>query len=169
MNLTSKLVFLILLAIGGTLIVVVRTLTSWLEKKSGMDAIDKIKKNPSMAAVFSASHDMVYGQRINFKPAYFDELKNYVLSTTSIGDYVVMYGHVINSDEIILFTNLTYQDFDVTLTGRSDDVDKTILTAFTLRYIRAEKVLNVFSDIHSNTNQKFQKEGLIRALFPDNY
>ncbi|HEY3403909.1 MAG TPA: hypothetical protein VGK59_11010 [Ohtaekwangia sp.] len=165
----KKLVPVILMAIGGTLFVLVRTVTAWLEKRSGLGNIEKIKKDPATAARVSETHDMVYGQRKNFKASHYTDLKNYILSTGAIGDYVIVYCHEVNAQDFLVFTSLSYQDFDVSLTGKSEDVQKTILIAFTLRYSVDEEILRVFSDIHSNTDQKFQKEGLIRALFPGSY
>lgn len=155
--------------IGGVLFVAFRTGLFVVSKISNQKTINDIIKNPLKAEQYSLSLDMPYNKIHNLTADGFNLVLKYMRSLNTLGNYKIMYTHLLDNNCILIFTELTFVDYDIGITGQSDDIRKKAYHNFVIRYHIEQKELIVYSNLYSNTIEKFQKEEFLNDLFNSTY
>ena len=160
----GKGIVALLMVIGGVGFVVMRLITTALSKRSTQNAIDAIRKNPSKAKEIAAGLDIPYLQRNSYSRDQYENLKANLLSSTNKGDYKILHVAPYGEDHLLIFTLLSFIDFDINMSGKATDTKKTAYHNFVVKFDR-EEGLQVLSEIYSDATEKFQKEGFIALIF----
>jgi hypothetical protein len=160
----GKGIIALLMVVGGIGFVVVRLISTTLKKRSTQAAIDAIRKNPSKAQDIAASLDIPYLQRNNFSRDQYENLKANLQPSTYKRDYRILHVAPYGEDHLLVFTMLSFIDFDINMSGKATDTKKTAYHNFVVKFDR-EEGLQVLSEIYSDATEKFQKEGFIAAIF----
>lgn len=158
MGVPSKLIWLILFAVGGTSFVIYRKIMSVVDKSSISGLINSLRKNSAKVKDIVEALDIPYGKRENFSREDFDKLKSAVHTATKIDDYTILYQTDVDALQCLLITEIAFSDFDIGVTGESTDVKKKAYHSFVLRFEPESKILSVWSDLYNDTTSKFQKE-----------
>ncbi|SKC49648.1 hypothetical protein [Ohtaekwangia koreensis] len=164
-----KLLTVATVVIGGVLFVVFRTGLFVVSKISNQKTINDIIKNPLKAEEYSLSLDMPYNKTPNLTADGFNLVLNYIRSLTTLGNYRIIHTCLLDNNRILIFTELAFIDYDIGITGQPDDIRKKAYHNFLIRYHIEQKELMVYSDLYSNTIEKFQKEEFLKNLFNSTY
>lgn len=164
-EINKKLVFAILLAIGGIVFVLKRLIVSAVEKNSALQAIKKIKRQPSYARVIADGLDMPYASREPFPFNHFEKLKEYLRSQTMIGDYQILHSAEVAANEFLVFAMISFEDFDIGITGKGTDVKRNTYLTFLVRHDYNDQRLTFQSDTYTTSTEKFQREGFFAEIF----
>jgi hypothetical protein len=161
--LTHKLNWLVILAIGGLLFVLFRWIHFQINRRMHENIIQTIQKNAAMAKVYSDTLDLPYGS-VKYDSGHFHQVMTRIRNTQSIGPYQIAYIHPLNQDEILIFTTLSFVDFDIGITGSPEDTAKKAHHNFLVTNEPELSQAKVFSTLYTNTTEKFQKEAFTTAL-----
>ena len=164
-HLTQKLIGLVMAIIGGIGFVIARKVLTRIDKASSHAVINSIKKEPSKANVFAASLDIPYSKKENFQEDHFLKLIDYMRSITIVGKYRVLYVAAYERDHLLVFTEISFVDFDINITGNPSDTRKKAYHNFVVKLDREKNRLVVLSNVYSDTTEKFQKEAFLDAVF----
>jgi hypothetical protein len=164
-QLTKKIIGLVMAVIGGIGFVIARKVLSTINKATSNAIINSIKKDSSKAKVFADSLDIPYSKRADFTEDHFSRLTDYLRSVVAVGKYRILYAVAYEPDHILVFTEISFVDFDINVTGRPSDVSKKAYHNFVLRFDREKGMLIILSTVYSEATEKFQKEGFINAIF----
>ncbi|HEY5745579.1 MAG TPA: hypothetical protein VIU12_05865 [Chryseolinea sp.] len=143
---------------------VMRLISTALSKQSTQAAINAIKKNPSKAQEIAASLDIPYLQRNTYSREQFEKIKANLQPSTLKGDYRILHVAPFGEDHLLVFTTLSFVDFDINMSGKATDTKKIAYHNFVVKFDR-EDGMQVLSTIYSDATEKFQKEGFIAAIF----
>ena len=66
-----------------------------------------------------------------------------------------------------MFTLISFDDFDVGITGKGTDVKMNSYLTFLIRYDRDAQHLTVYSDAYNTSTEKFQRGGFLNAMLRD--
>ena len=160
----GKGIIALLMIVGGVGFVLMRLITTTLNKRSTQAAINAIRKNPSKAKEIAASLDIPYLQRNNYSRDQYENLKANLQPSTYKGDYRILHVAPYDEDHLLIFTMLSFIDFDINMSGKATDTKKVAYHNFVVKFDR-EEGMQVLSDIYSDVTEKFQKEGFIAAIF----
>ncbi|WP_160143713.1 hypothetical protein [Chryseolinea soli] len=160
----GKGIVALLMILGGVGFVVVRLISTAMSKRSTQAAIDAIRKNPSKAQEIAASLDIPYLSKKDFPGDQYQKLKGNLQSSAQKGDYKILHVAPFGEDHLLIFTMLSFIDFDINMSGKATDTKKTAYHNFVVKFDR-EDGLQVLSTIYSDATEKFQKEGFITAIF----
>ena len=160
----GKGIIALLMVIGGVGFVLTRLISTALSKRSTQAAIDAIRKNPSKAQEIAASLDIPYLHRRDFSRDQYEKLKATLQPSTYKGDYRILHVAPYGEDHLLIFTTLSFVDFDVNISGKATDTKKVAYHNFVVKFDR-EEGLQVLSAIYSDVTEKFQKEGFIAVIF----
>ena len=160
----GKGIIALLMVIGGVGFVLTRLISTVLSKRSTQAAIDAIRKNPSKANDIAASLDIPYLQRKDFSREQYENLKANLQPSTYRGDYRILHVAPYGEDHLLIFTMLSFVDFDISMSGKATDTKKVAYHNFVVKFDH-EEGLQVLSAIYSDVTEKFQKEGFIAAIF----
>src|SRR5690242_4612368 len=111
-----------LFIIGGVVFVVVRSAIYLISKSSQKMLMNKIKKDPSKALEYATDLNIPYAKRENCNAQSFELIKNKMGSSSKIGAYQILHVQPVDDNQFLVFTELSFTDFDVNVTGRSSDV-----------------------------------------------
>lgn len=161
----GKVLIMIVLAVCGIVIVVMRKAITAINKKSTQSTIDALQKSQSFAYDLIASLDIPYARKENFPILYFEKLKSHLAQIKLAGNFYILYVANLHTNEILVITELTYGDFDVSYLGKATDVTKKAYHQFVLRHDHTNNMLIVLSNIYHDANSKFQKEGFLDVIF----
>jgi hypothetical protein len=164
---TGKLLLPALLVVGGIIFVLKRFVVSSVEKNSALQAIKKIKREPSYARAIADELDMPYGVKEDFRPGYFEKLKEYLAGRRMVGNYQVIHTAHVSSSELLVFALISFDDFDVGITGKGTDVRKNSYLTFLIRHDYSAQHLTVYSDTYNTSTEKFQRAGFLNAILRD--
>lgn len=164
MTISSKLIWIVLLAVGGTIYVIIRKITAAVGKASVKGLVATLRKDPARAKDIAAALDLPYGKRENVSKEEFVAVCSSIQQASTIGDFIILYATEVDVTEYLVVTEIAFDDFDVSVTGNSTDVKKKAYHNFALRYAPDEKVLSVWSDLYDGTTAKFQKEAFSRRI-----
>ena len=67
--------------------------------------------------------------------------------------------------ELLVFTLIAFDDFDVGITGTGTDVKKQSYVPFLLAHDPKEMRLTIYSDSYTTSSEKFHRDGFLAALF----
>ena len=160
----GKGIIALLMLIGGVGFVVMRLIGSTLSKRSTQAAINAIRKNPSKAKDIAESLDIPYLQRNNYSREQYESIKANLQSSVTKGDYRILHVAPYDEDHLLVFTMLSFVDFDINMSGKAADTKKVAYHNFVVKFDR-EEGMQVLSTIYSDATEKFQKEGFIAAIF----
>jgi hypothetical protein len=160
----GKAVLALLMVLGGIGFVVTRLISGALSKRSTQAAIDAIKKNPSKAQEIAASLDIPYLNKKDFSKDQYEKLKANIRSSSYKRDYRILHAAPYGEDHLLVFTMLSFVDFDINMSGTAADTKKVAYHNFVVK-LDPEEGLQVLSTIYSDVTEKFQKEGFITAIF----
>lgn len=160
----GKGIIALFMIIGGVGFVVMRLITGTLTKQSTKSAINAIKKNPAKAKEIAAALDIPYLQRNSYSREQFEKIKGNLQPSTLKGDYRILHAAPFDEDHLLVFTALSFVDFDINMSGKASDTKKVAYHNFVVKFDR-EDGLQVLSTIYSDATEKFQKEGFIAAIF----
>jgi len=163
----GKVLLMIVLAMCGVVIVITREIIAVINKKSAQSTIDALQKSQSFTYDLMASLDIPYAKRENFPVLHFDKLKSHLTAIKLAGNFSILHVANLHSNEVLVITELTYSDFDVSYLGKATDVIKKAYHQFVLRHDYANNTLTVLSNIYHDSNSKFQKEEFIDVLFKE--
>jgi hypothetical protein len=161
----KKLSVFLLMLVGGIVFVTARLVVSAVNKRTMYASIRSLRRDPSLARDFGESLDIPYSTRKNFKSLHFDKLKQYVGSVPSVGNYLILHTTSYDLSNLLVFTELSFVDFDVNIIGKASDIRKKVYHNFLLKHERENDTLIVLSTIYSDATEKFQKEEFITAVF----
>ena len=94
----------------------------------------------------------------------YEKLKSSLL----MGNFVIVYTQLINENQFVVFTELSYVDYDNTVLDEMGNVKKKAFHNFLFNYDKNLSELSILSDLFSDTTSKFQKEEFIQKLFAGN-
>lgn len=151
----GKLLLPALLVVGGIVFVVKRLVVSTVEKNAAVQLIKRIEREPSYARTIADDLDMPYGVKGDFLPGYFEKLKEFIDARTMIGNYHIIYITDVSSSELLVFALMSFNDFDVCITGEGTDVKKNSYLTFLIRHDHDAQHLTVYSDIYNTSTEKF--------------
>jgi hypothetical protein len=161
----SKLGFYVALALGGIIATVARFVIKAVAKSSSQATIEKIKRNPSYATKVAAELDIPVSSKENFTATDFQLLRKYLSEQPMVANYEILHVADVDSTQFIIFTNISFVDFDVNIIGKGSDIDKTEYLTFLASHDNASKSLTIRSEVYHNANDKFVKEGFLKAVF----
>jgi hypothetical protein len=161
----GKIGFLIALAIGGIIAAIVRFVIMQVAKSSSQSTIEKIKRDPSYATKVAAELDIPISSREDFTAADFQLLKKYLSEQPMVANYQILHVADLDSNQLIIFTKVSFVDFAVGVTGKGSDVDKTEYLTFLASHDNVLKSLTIRTEVYYNANDKFLKEGFLKAVF----
>jgi hypothetical protein len=164
MAIPSKLIWLVLFAIGGTSYVIYRKIISAVDKSSVGSLINALQKNPEKAKDFANALDIPYGKRENFSSTDFTNLQTTLQSITKIGDYTILHQVAADPDRYLLITEIAFSDFDIGMRGEATDVKRIAYHSFAIHFEREAGTLSVWSDLYNDTTSKFQKEAFCKGI-----
>ena len=156
----GKGIIALLMALGGVGFVLTRLISTALSKRS----TQAIKKNPAKAQAIAESLDIPYLHRRDFSRDQYEKLKATLRPSTYKGDYRILHVAPYREDHLLVFTTLSFIDFDINMSGKATDTKKVAYHNFVVKFDR-EEGLQVLSAIYSDVTEKFQKEGFIAAIF----
>ena len=161
----GKLVLPALLVVGGVIFVVKRLILSVVEKNAALRWIARIKRNPSDARLLADTLDIPYRLRDGFSTQFFEELTGYIAGQERIASYQVLFTMRLSQLELLVFTLIAFDDFDVGITGTGTDVKKQSYVPFLLAHDPKEMRLTIYSDSYTTSSEKFHRDGFLAALF----
>jgi hypothetical protein len=153
-----------LLLLGGLLFVVARGVIYLLNKYSQNNLISKIKKNPAKASEYIPNLDIPIHKMGNSNIQSFDLIRSKIGSSPKIGSYSILHSMPVNDTQFLVFTQLSFTDFDVNITGRSGDVNKKAFHDFLFQFDSHKEELIMYSTLYTNATEKFQKEEFHKSL-----
>jgi hypothetical protein len=153
-----------LFLLGGIAFVLIRGTLFLISKLSQGNLISQIKKNPKKATAYVEHLDIPYGKRDNVSTAAYKLLTAKMQNIKAAGKYKILYALEVNEREFLVFTELTFIDFDVTVTGHSSDVKKTTFHNFVIRHSPEAASIQVLSELYNSSTEKFQREEFLPAL-----
>ena len=162
--LSDKVVLPALLVIGGVIFVVKRLVVSSVEKNATLRLIKKLKISPAYARSIADDLDTPYAGREGFPLAYYQKLKEYVAAPAMLGNYQILYTTDVSSSEFLVFTLISFDDFDVGITGKGTDVRKNSYLTFLIRHNPDEERMTIYSDTYNTSMEKFQRTGFLNAI-----
>jgi hypothetical protein len=162
-DISAKIIYALLIVIGGVLFVIKRVLVAAIEKRRHFRTIQRIKERPRYAEHVANNLDTPYSKKHPFH--HFDSLKQYIGQRTSLNGYNIEYTVEVSRQEFLVFTSIAYVDFDVGLIGKNTNVNKRSYIIFLLKYIPEEATLMVQSDTYTTPTEKFQREGFVNSVF----
>jgi hypothetical protein len=160
-----KLAIFAVFLIIGIISAIVRSTSAGIDKFSQKYIIDKIKNNTSEVLKYISNLDLPYDKKTNLTAQDFGIIRDKVKSSFLIGNYVVVYTHIISDHEFVVFTELSYVDYDGGTTSNTGDVNKKAFHNFLFRHDPNQNELSILSDLFSGTTAKFQKQEFIQSLF----
>ncbi|MFN8336305.1 MAG: hypothetical protein U0U09_14335 [Cyclobacteriaceae bacterium] len=158
-----KLLLFISIALVGTAIVIKRKISSAARSQSQAFLINKIKRDPSAGQAYAGKLDIPMYKKENVSQAAFDLIKEKIQSSATIGDYKILYTAPV-SDQLLIFTEITFTDFDVTMIGDAGDVKKKGHYNFLMRHHAELNELELYSTMYADLNEKLHMQGFIDAL-----
>jgi hypothetical protein len=161
--LIKKLVPIVIIAVIGVVATVLRMVSRANSKRSQGDLIDKLKHDPKLVGQMAESLDYPYG-KVPLSGEVFDLLRRNVTSLAEIGPYKILYAANFGAIGVLLFTEMTFTDFQITATGKHDDVTEKAFHNFSLQYDRATSTMTVRSGPFFDTTGKFHKEDFVKHL-----
>ncbi|MBL0741475.1 hypothetical protein [Chryseolinea lacunae] len=164
-HITGKLLWASLFVLGGTSVVITRFVISRIEKNTALKAIEKIKTRPSYAKEIADSLDIPYGQKPNFSLNHFEILKSYIRDRAQIGEYKIIYTTEVTPSDLLVFTRISFVDFDVNVMGQASDVKKDVYVTFLVRYDHEDQQFLVQSNLHYTSTEKFHRDRFTTAIF----
>ena len=164
MGISSKLITTLALAAAGICYVIFRKLTSAAEKASTSGLINTLRKDPAKAVGVAEELDIPYGKRENFSEADFKILRSVLKSATTIDAFTILHETVVDEQQHLIITSVTYTDFDVDVTGKPTDIKKDAFHTFVVRYDAAEKTVSVWSHLYNDTTTKYHKEAFAKRI-----
>ena len=163
----GKLLLPALLVVGGVIFVVKRLIVSSVEKSAALQLIKRIKREPSYACTIADDLDIPYGVKEDFRAEYFARLKEFIAARTIVGNYQIIHTAEVSSSALLVFTLISFDDFDVGITGKGTDVKMNSYLTFLIRYDRDAQHLTVYSDAYNTSTEKFQRGGFLNAMLRD--
>lgn len=164
MSAKSRLLGIALFIVAGILIVIGRKILFLLSKSSQNSLIDEVKINPKAAVQYAEGLDMTYGKLENISAAGFEFIKTTIDKNPAIGSYKILYWTKVNPNSLLIFTVLSFSDFDVNLVGQGDDIRKKVYHNFVLQFVQESSAVIIYSDLYNDTTSKFQKQEFLKAL-----
>lgn len=158
-----KLILFILIAVVATVIVIVRKFSTVASGQSQAFLINKIKRNPARAREYSRMLDIPMDKKPNINLAAFELIKAKIQSSDSIENYRILHTTPVDN-QLLLFTETVFTDFDVTFTGEAGDVEKKSYHNFLLSHQPEANELIIYSTMYADLNEKTQKQGFLEAL-----
>lgn len=159
----KKAVWLFLLIIGGILFVIFRKTFQAVDRLHQNRIINKIKRDHTEAAAYADQLDLPYHKLENIRFTEFDVLVRKVSALQAIGDHTILYAHSVDAYRLMLFTELTFNAYDITVAGQADDVKRKAYHNFLLRYDAEKETVTVWSTLFSDTTDKFQKQEFLKS------
>jgi len=163
----GKLLLPALLVVGGAIFVARRLIVSSVEKKTAHRSIRKIVRDPSYARTIAEGIDIPYGVKEGFLPEYYEKLKEHIKARGTIGNYQILYTTSVSSSAFLVFVLISFEDFDVGITGKGTDVMKHSYLTFLIRHDTETQRLIIYSDIYNTSTEKFQRAGFLSAILTD--
>lgn len=160
----GKLLLPALLVVGGLIFMMKRLIVSSVEKTVALRWIMRIKRDPSCARALADTLDMPYKGKDGFSARYFEELTGYVAGREKIANYQVVYTMRISPSEFLVFTLISFDDFDVGITGTGTDVKKQSYVTFLLSHDPDALCLTIYSDTYTTSSEKFHRDGFLAAV-----
>jgi hypothetical protein len=159
---TLVIVLLFLLVAGA--LTLLRLIQTAAEKTSAREVIKAIRKDPSTARNFSKSLDVPYSRKEGFSPKQFDELKVFMKSAKSVGQYRIVYLSSYDINHQIAFTELIYVDLHIDKDGNEYEKRRKAYHNFLLTFDRENSVLSIWSDVFTDIQSKFQKQDFMNEV-----
>ena len=163
----GKLLLPALLVVGGIIFVVKRLVVSSVEKNAALALIKRIKREPSYARTVADDLDIPYGVKEDFHPGYFGKLKEFIAGRKMVGNYQIIHTAEVSSSALLVFTLISFDDFDVGITGKGTDVRKSSYLTFLIRHDPDAQRLTVYSETYDTSTEKFQRAGFLNAMLRD--
>ena len=158
MGIPSKLIWVAALAAAGTVYVIFRKITAALDKSSIIKTIAGLRNNIEKAKEVAEALDIPYGKRENFSREDFSKLKSALQAAGKIGDFTLLYQTDVDDLRYLIIAEIQFSDFDITTSGKAEDVSKNAYHSFVLQFESDNQALSVWSDVFSDSNSKFQKQ-----------
>lgn len=163
-ELIGKLVYLALLAAGGTAYVLYRKMMSAADRSSIHGTIRSLRKGNVRVKDTASALDVPYATRHDFFNEDFKRLKSSVKSSSRIDDFTILYQAEVDMLQYLLIIEIQFSDFDISVFGDSRDVNRKAFHSFVVRFVPDKNLLVVCSDLYSDTTSKFQKEAFGRGI-----
>ncbi|HEY9045200.1 MAG TPA: hypothetical protein VIN08_04865 [Ohtaekwangia sp.] len=154
---------IIFLIIGGLFFTIFRSGIFVIEKTSNNNIIDTIRKHPMKAEDYATRLDIPYTSKLNFDRNAFQILKARIQISSNVENYRILHVHTLDEQRILIFTELSFIDYDITITGKPEDIDKKSYHNFLVQYTSSEE-FKIYSNLYSNSIEKFQKEEFYKSL-----
>jgi len=161
--LTHKLIWLAALAIAGTLFVIFRRIHFQIERQSYKNIIQTIQKDTATARAYRDTLDIPYGA-VSCAADQVETWMTRIRSLRAAGAYQIEYVYALTPGQILVFTTLSFIDFDIGISGSAADTAKTAHHNFLLTTDSGSGNIKIFSALYTNTTEKFQKEAFAAAL-----
>ena len=154
---------LLLLIIAGLIVVAGRAVIKFINKASQRGTINKIKKNPSLAEEYASGLDIPYNKQSITKEEFADLVKRLV-SSVYIGEYKILYAVPAGGTSVLVFTELSFMDYDTNINGKAGEVQKSAFHDFHLQFDGVKSEVNIHSALHETATDKFQKQEFLKNL-----
>ncbi|MBS1505805.1 MAG: hypothetical protein JSS79_04075 [Bacteroidetes bacterium] len=135
-----------------------------MKKISQNNIISKIKRDPDQALGYIHNLDMPYKRIENCEPKLFDLLKETISKVRTVDNYLILHCVSVSPDKFLVFTEITYTDFDVNAFGKATDQKNKNYHDFLFEYQPEKKDLYIYSNMYGNSTDKFQKESFIKSV-----
>jgi hypothetical protein len=157
-----KIKFLIFLS-AAVVIFIGRFIIRTVNRVSQSGSINKIKRNPALAAGYADGLDFPYSKR-ECDPATFDLIRDKIRSATKIGKYKVLYAVDADASRILVFTELPFEGLNFTVTGNVGGSQEKAFHDFVVSFNREKSELQVYSSMFENATDKFQKQEFLKSI-----
>ena len=150
--------------VAGTSYVIYRKTRTAANKFSLNRLVIKLKTGEVSPSIIATDLDIPYTIIPNITRDAYSVIVNKIRSATSLGDYNIHYSAPINDREFLILTELSFTDFNITVTGSADDVHTKVYHNFLLKHDLEKSQITIWSSLYENVTAKFQKEEFMKAL-----
>jgi hypothetical protein len=158
--------FKYLLLLGGTVFVLIRGTLFLISKLSQGNLINQIKKNPEKATAYIEHLDIPYGKWDNINTSAYQMMISKIQASPMIGKYKILYSLIVDDREFLVFTELSFIDFDVTVTGHSSDVKKTVFHNLLFVTIQKQRIYRYYPNCIIAIQKNFSETNFFHRSWP---
>ena len=134
-----------------------------INKVSQGGSINKIKKNPGLAAGYANGLDVPYSKR-ECDPATFDLIRKKIRSAITIGKYRILYVVDADTSRILVFTELPFEGLNFTPRGQVGNTQEKAFHDFVVAFNPEKLELQVYSSMFDTVTDKFQKQEFLKSI-----
>lgn len=160
----GKGLFVVMMVIGASFFVIYRKVRAAAGKLSVFMLVSKLKRGEVTNAAVAETLDIPYHTISGASATVFRSIVEKMKADVFVGGYRILYSSLVHSDQLLVLTELSFNDFDIKLSGKAGDVKSKAFHNFLLKFDPAKSSITVYSNLYENATDKFQKQEFLNVI-----